>query len=463
MAVLFPTKKHHLSALFCGLCLLLAGCVHVFETVALDAVLDEKSSSCKSSLGAYFLPKRLISIRIDQKGPAADHTTYELDFGYRLSSGADDTNTNKLPYRTVADRKQQYCIDYFGSAFAEDHINVKRNGEQLLERVFSNPQDKSVDIAKSITDAGGALAASLLSQGAGARAFVESGKPDPGKLARIAEFEFDPFDLQEITAVNHALKGFGYCVFLKRNRDPFIPHWMDDQCPGVSGPWMQGETLPIGYGSDIKAAPAQVGKPKPFEGILYKPLLTHTLVIMKKDDPGSSLPWKIWDTRRLQMPNAAPPFLLEIKRAAFTTRKTDILFVDGLLNDVFVDKGSELDAFVNIPVRVIEVLVQVPVQSLTLATNRAKNQEALIKVNQQTIELLADIQTSKAKQQELVGGLSAEQMVLLAQFQQKTGLPISRSATPEERSLAISSCLQNARDIVQGDPGVFCDRAVNGG
>lgn len=441
----------------------LAGCNSVFKTVALPDYHKEspkmnkggknndkhklarkrKPETCKSSTGAYYLPKSLITVRVDKKF-AADTYTYDISHGYRKSDGEEETTgtdpNKKLAenlVRTVADRRHQYCLDYLSNIFAADHINIRRNNHQLLERVFSNVRDQSVTIAEKLIEAGGLLAASL-GPGAGGRSTFDNATPE-NQTVRVAEFEFDPFEYGEITEVNNALRPFGYCVYLKRNRDKFVPTWMDEQCKGQ--PEHPSKTGKSYSGMSIVNDSKEVTK-RLQNGILYKPLLTHTLIVMRKRDPESSLPWKIHSAQRVKMPNAAPPFMLEVKRAIFTDRKTDIKFKNGMLQEVFVDKKSEWEAFVRIPVRAIQVLVEIPVRALTLAQTQAENQQALVNVNQQMIETLEGFEEQQTTQSDLLAGLSPADQLNIAN---RGGVPGLRNSTGRSTSeLSFEACLQNA-------------------
>jgi hypothetical protein len=63
------------------------------------------------------------------------------------------------------------------------------------------------------------------------------------------------------------------------------------------------------------------------------------------------------------MPNASPIFSVGVDRSAFVTRKTTLLAFDaGVLRDITIEKPSEVLSFVEIPLRVAQVVVAVPAE-----------------------------------------------------------------------------------------------------
>ena len=62
----------------------------------------------------------------------------------------------------------------------------------------------------------------------------------------------------------------------------------------------------------------------------------------------------------LEMPNAAPVFSVDVRRALFAHRETSLTFDHGILSDVTITKGSELDAVAVIPLRVAQFIVSIP-------------------------------------------------------------------------------------------------------
>jgi hypothetical protein len=98
-------------------------------------------------------------------------------------------------------------------------------------------------------------------------------------------------------------------------------------------------------------------------GILYRPNQTYNLVVFRRRDPQSGTRWRLFQTKRIEMPNASPIFSVGVDRSAFVTRKTTLLAFDaGVLRDITIEKPSEVLSFVEIPLRVAQVVVAVPAE-----------------------------------------------------------------------------------------------------
>ena len=301
-ALVWPSKL----VLACLTVFALAACQPVLTTSMLD---DSGSSAepyaCRNSAGAYALPRHLLKAKVTLTDAGADSAArYDLTLATPAAR---------------ADGDGVYCLDFLFSAWAEDKISIKRDG-LLLQEVKTSFDDRTIDIANSVVDAVATVAAAS----ARTRGAFDG---EEGQTLTIAEFEFDPFDKDEIQKVNDALKQLDHCIFLDPVNDPYVPDWHADLCKGYLEE--RGNDFPY-YGLDIidKKPPPQslAGK-----GILYRPLLTHKLVIMKRHHDSVGRAWQVFETKRVEMANAAPAFLLEVKRSALVARKMEIAFANGVL------------------------------------------------------------------------------------------------------------------------------------
>lgn len=423
----------------------LNACQNVYSSVDPLQYANVDPKNCRNSRGVYYLPKRVIKLKIKKEGPQ-DRQRFELEF--------DGTSNDKIT-RTIADRKHGYCLAYYDSIFSADSSGFKLD-HGIIKRIYTKNNDQTAEIATKIADAAGGLAA----QAAAGRATGRSGGllgVDKDNLL-VDSFEFDPFDFNDLSEKNERLKEAGYCIYLDPYNDPYIPDWMSGMCGRtlVSKPYTSKT-----YSGLSLVKNSRLVAPEAKNGILYKPLLTHSIVIMKRDDPSSTLPFRVWSKRRIQMPNAAPPFSLEIKRSIFADRKTDIQFDDGALKEISIEKTSEVLGAITIPIKIIQVIIDVPAQALVIATGRAKNQAELIKTNQQLIGTLRLLEKSQDDLTAFEGTLTAEQLAILSA---NGGVPGRNSSVADavQRSLALNSCVQNAENIVAGSSEELCRPLVNG-
>jgi alpha-beta hydrolase superfamily lysophospholipase len=155
-------------------------------------------------------------------------------------------------------------------------------------------------------------------------------------------------------------------------------------------------------------------------------------------------------TERVELPNAAPAFLIRVSRSLFVERKTMLTFKDGVLTDVSIDKPSSVAAFVNLPLQAVQVLVQIPVKALTIRTNEYANRKALIQVQAQLIQTLIDYQ----KQQE-----AATEPATKMPKAGKEPSPAEAAASSASSEAAFDSCKQNAaltHEVSPAEAAVLC-------
>jgi hypothetical protein len=320
----------------------------MLETHIIDAATP---TSCLNSAGAYFLPKKLVTVTV--RGVAAVKPGYGLDVGDTL--------------KTAPDRSEAYCLDYLGSPTSRDEIGIKRTSEGLLLRVYTRAEDKSLEIAKTLIDTGTLLA------GAAGRAGILL----DGDQTLQGEYTFDPFDMEEAAKVNAALWYFGYCVFVEGYSFPYgVPPQSWCERPRITSinvvkAQALGDPLP----------PAQLSH----SGVLYRPNLTHTLTVLRKPNPKARGGWQLAMTRQIEVPNRAPVFVAKVNRSLFVDRVTDIEFAEGVLTNISVKKPSEMAAFVEIPLAIASAVTSLPGLIMKLKINDANNQERLILAQKELI------------------------------------------------------------------------------
>ena len=341
------------SALFCGG---LQGCTTVFETGSLN---QSEGIACRSSAGAYYLPKMLVRLSVMRNDPGR---------GYKL-------NNDTPKFETAADRHHQpYCLDYLASPTSIDVVTVKRDKRGLLEEITSNAEDRSAEIAIKLIETGEFLAkAGLRDRVLGAAGVTET-----------ADFMFDPFDPRELTEVNQALRRFGFCAYVEN-------HSFQD---GVINPqtWCSSsnqESYVNQYNRMLATTPVM---PEMLNaGILYRPNATHKLVIRRKTDPGGREPWALFMTKHMEMPNVSPIFSIGVYRALFAVRTTNLTFASGVLTNVYINKTSEIEGFSLIPLRVAQAIVRLPTEIVQLRIDDTKRSTDLAARETQLITTLATL------------------------------------------------------------------------
>ncbi|MEM8971187.1 MAG: hypothetical protein AAGD43_03885 [Pseudomonadota bacterium] len=376
--------RKHKVGLLAGLAALIAtllgGCMQFYKT----SLLKDNGPPCSITTGGYHLPLSLLELTVVLDKSTQPAHRYLLTINKTL--------------KKVADRNHLYCLDYLANPFAEDHLGIDRTDDGLLRRVFTRAIDKSKDIAIKVIEGIGEAVA-------GSSAFGRNATPRiQGEAGVVAIYEVDPFNYAAMREVNISLREFGYCIYLDPRADKYVEPWSARQC-GVK--YLEYEhnirySKKGGYNrshKDSDTSNVYVRQPDrrkhdtpEYEasrtGILYRPNLTHSLVVLRRDDPTSYDPWILDTKRRIEMPNAAPIFSVRVERSLFVERKTDLLFDHGVLENVAINKKSELEAFMDIPLTAAQVIVGIPARILQIRLNTANNRQALINANFELLKVL---------------------------------------------------------------------------
>jgi len=304
-------------------------------------------------------------------GPPAG---YSLDF--------DPTDSSGTSIFTVADPGLTFCLDYLSSPTADDMIAIQRTPDGLLQALSANADDKSLQIASALIDVArlGAVAA-----GGNRSLTINPGGTNAQPI--LVHFEMDPFDQAEAAAINQSLKDFGYCVYVRG--------W-------TFSPQISPEAYCRNPRSALAYSPMYTKAPPPAvlvaaaqHGILYRANQIHEVVVMNKPDPKGPGRWRRIHSYAVEMPNVSPIFSVGVDRAFFAKRTTLLRFDSGVLKDVELTKGSELDAISQIPLQIVQAVVSVPTEIIQLRISNVDNERALIDAQAQLINSMRALQTAQ--------------------------------------------------------------------
>ena len=359
------------ASVVCGgslLALIVSACTDVVGTMAIDVAADGAGPVCHSTLGAYYLPRALI------------HFTASKDD----AGGSPVTGTlAPAPLTMVPDRAQPLCLDYLSLATSQDIVTVQRDPTTgLLTSISSDVVDKTPHIVSSLVATAENLA--LAARAGSLTATTDRSTSNSTRSAR-RRWRWS--------------KGrCGASASASMSRAILFPP------PGLDAPrmamaaqrWCDANGLPP-YENPMERFSAL---PVPLEtmraGVLYRPNMTHKIVILFKKDPNGPGPWTLYQTKRLDMPNVSPVLSIGVERATFTERQTTLNFNLGVLTDVAVNKKSELVGFVSIPLTVAQAIVSLPQQLITLRITDINNQTALMNAQNSLLQAVALYQSTVA-------------------------------------------------------------------
>lgn len=308
---------------------------------------DLASDRCSSDVGGYYLSKSYLTVNV-----VSDKGTPKLD---------------SIIVTPKADRDHGYCLDFLASPTSHDTFVVAKTDDFLLQKITSKADDQSTQIVKNISQA----------------VFVAlSGLPQDPRAGDWAETvslfkgQYDPFDSAQAAIVNDGLKDTGFCLVLE---DP------ERGVPVGAGRFCDNPFIQTRREAALAASSQPVAHKHRFtsytRGVLYRPRLAYTLYLFKNQRSGRRLPghWQLWQSATVYLENQAPILSVGVDRTYFAQRETTLLFQDGMLQDINIDKGSELANFSEIPLEIAGSLSKLPSNIVQAKINVTNKRENLIK------------------------------------------------------------------------------------
>jgi hypothetical protein len=335
----------------------IGACSKVVDTNPLTEALNY-GPTCHTALGAYYLPRKLLRLAVEAQANAISVVT-------------------PLNAATIADRAQTLCLDYLASPTSEDQVKVERHANGLLKKVESRVVDRTPEIAIALIDTASQLAIAAARQADAAR--------PPERL----DLQFDPFVWHELVNAKTALRRFGFCIYVEGHS--FSTYGLSPAgIRAAAERWCSASVVSEPHHPTYEFASLPVPREVMRQAVLYRPNIAHKVVILRKRDPYGRGPWTLFQTQRVDMPNVSPVLALGIERAMFTHRNTTVVFNEGVLTDVTVDKGSELVGFVRIPLALAKAIVDVPAQIIQIRITDAQQRIELINAQTALLQQLSE-------------------------------------------------------------------------
>lgn len=331
------------------------------------------TNGCHGSAGSYFLPKTYLNISVEETGPT-------------------DVRVQTLTPVRLPDRRRSYCLDFLGSPTSNDKLAIVKTASQLLSKITANAEDRSEEILKTIADTGFALAkAAALRSEAGLQA---------AGLKRRYKDTFDPFDPASMRVLNDNLRSFGLCVVVPGQDEVVSLAHLSSVCERKLSR-RERDRLLLGSGSTGELAYREGGgaalpAASYNRGILYRPRLPYAVYVLTQKNRKLAGGWQILDKSMIAMENEAPILSVGVNRTFFATRTTTLDFEEGMLRDVTIEKTSELESFVKVPLHIAQAIVNLPAQIIQLKINIGSGEANLIRARADLISAEAQLITALA-------------------------------------------------------------------
>jgi hypothetical protein len=291
--------------------------------------------------------------------------------------------------KRVPENRFTFCLDHLVNGFADDAIRVLKTNSKtettaneptaspFLSLVASHATDQSVEIIRKLILTAFRII-SLNPDFKNSRATVGA---DAGGQEILRDLTFDPFNQNEVAEINKSLVPLGFCIVFE---DFSFDTSQRDVGRYCNDPISVASKFPSKRASIVKSQRYLI--PKPTSGIFYRPRTDHAVSVYTKSDPGAAEPWRILDRKWMPFENDSPILSVGVGRAMFATRRTGLIFDEGMLKNVCVSKGSEVAGFVTIPLDIVYGVIALPGQTIRGTINRFETRRQLIAAQEQLVE-----------------------------------------------------------------------------
>jgi hypothetical protein len=376
---------------------------------------------CQSTAGSYSLSKTTIGVEVGQ----------DSNKNYFL---------NKVELHRRADASKTYCLDYLASRTADEGFAVARNDQGLLQKVVANSHDQSAYIAKKIAETIFTFVSQNPNFDVTARG-LEFKDQEP-LLATTYHAEFDPFNPAQADVVNAGLSKFGFCL-VQESAQKYGN--IDNYCDNPLGGAPVEHALEAAFHAERQAPPLRYVR-----GILYRPRVPYTVYLFVKRNLKARGGWRLKASEAIHIENNSPILGIDIERAVFAKRKTILTFDDGALNDVDIDKTSELAGFVEIPLYIVQGIAALPANIIQVKIDNTNNNIALINAQDQLIATqkqynatLSQITGATARGGAPIRNPNGDTQQLPASNLPENGAQVAVLPPPPEGTPAVNACVRD--------------------
>ena len=340
--------------------------------------------SCYSTAGEYGLPKSLVTIEVTE-----DRNLNNPSYG-----DATTTKLEPIAQRAVRDKRQTFCLDFLSAFNSNDEIMIEKDAATgLLKEIYVNADDQLPTIFETVEKELTTLSRATVAPTREPIKFVD---------------EFDPMRPDDRAVMNARLRDFGICILVNVHGQGYFD--LDAEIKRACNRKISSSELTsLVHKTDLGDAGFQVLPEDYQNSILYRPTVTADIYVMRQQSRARPHKWNIYEKQVLTLIDSNSIHGLHIRRAVFAKRETKLTFEDGVLTTVFVDKGSEIAGFVNIPLSIVRSIVRLPTELIQIRIGEQNSLRELINAQSQLIEAEEALRAQQTSTQTASTALIASQ------------------------------------------------------
>ncbi|TDW96988.1 hypothetical protein [Dinghuibacter silviterrae] len=296
----------------------------------------------------YFLPTASLTIQAVAEVSIIVGSNTGLIVGLTLANLVLESKVNIEP-----DTENTIAVSYVPFIFANDEVDVTTNDLGLLQNVAFTSDDRVTSVVAEIAD----LPKALLGRGAEMR--------DSERIEQVTE----PTIYRKETFKNTFIITAG-----EMETGSFKRQWTL-RTDGLA--FGQDNQLQLVLEASFATGRKNGLKADVYNGLLTRPLVKRTIPISVTQVNGPRLLTGNTFNITALVPDVSTVLTVPMKRYFFVKVKSNPAFSNGLLQKMHLEKPSEAEAFISIPVRLLKAIFSIPSELFHFRITRLQEQNAL--------------------------------------------------------------------------------------
>lgn len=369
----------------------LGGCAsQILKTTSVPAATGNPATGI-----VYYLPKALIPITItfgskssaaatsgDNKAAnstTATVTTQTVTNNINVNVPAVKPDKSPKPTKTyeinigtpklIADTSMAYFLNYESEAITDDNVSIGVGPNQLLQSINTISTDQSGQAVILLAKIGIDIAKlAMMGWWDGSERPAKYRTDETNNCAYLEDIKINTY--LDVTASNEKM------FSLAKLNDLLVDR-------GVNFTVTPNCNLP----TDSKnCKSAESPAPGGDSGVLFRGLTDYGVTVRINGELPDHIKWckdiEISNDIReysLMLPNNGPVYAVDVSRARFVTKKTNLTIVDGMLNKIDIDKPSSVVGGLKVPLEILEAIIAIPGDLLTLRIKKIQDEGTLSK------------------------------------------------------------------------------------
>jgi hypothetical protein len=296
----------------------------------------------------YYLPTTILLIKATAKVIVTKNATDGSITKTTLSEIVLDTTVQIVP-----DTNYLLGLKYIPSLFTNDDVKLSVSNTGLIEGINLTAEDRISAILSQIAEAPKIILSG--EQATESRTF-KTGEPETREEV--------PFVTETREYINNFL------ILTKEIREKAATRkWIIN----VDGTGNNNTTVDASFTLkfDIPASPVSESKPRKLNGLLTRPLKTVFLNVHRLNESIPAIQYQ------LLIPDESSLLCIPITRSSFVKKTYGFKMANGMLTENTINKPSEVEGFLSIPINIAKAIVSVPAQLLSFKIENIKRQTAM--------------------------------------------------------------------------------------